>query len=308
MPDEFPLVHSIILNCGLNPDGRARTLLLATLDSVKQMAFPRNQIIVVDNGSVDGSQEAVRAQHHDVVLIENGRNLGYMEGNNVGLRYVLERDAEWALLLNNDIAVHPQMLSEMMTVALSDERVGVVGPKIYYYDEPTRFWYAGGKISYFTGIISHRGIRETDRGQYDLVEDTDYVTGCAVLIKRKVLDTVGLLDPIYSPMYSEDADYSVRAKRAGFRVMYVPEAKVWHKVSAFTGGGLTPFKTQMKVEHNFIFLKRYARWYHWFTIPWCVGVVALLFVAQGLLDGNFAVVGALLRGFAKVIRRLIPRD
>ncbi len=308
MSNELPLVYSIILNCGLNPDGRARNLLLATLDSVKQLSYPRNQIIVVDNGSVDGSQGAVRAQHRDVVLIENGRNLGYTEGSNVGLRYVLEQDVDWALLLNNDIAVDPGMLSEMMTVALSDERIGIVGPKIYYYDEPTRIWYAGGKISYFTGIISHRGIREADHGQYNVVEDTDYVTGCALLIKRKVLDSVGLLDPIYSPMYSEDADYSLRAKRAGFRVVYVPQAKVWHKVSASTGGGLTPLKTQLKVEHNFIFLMRYARWYHWFTIPWCVGAVALLFVVRGFLTGNFAVIGALLRGFAKAIRRLTSLD
>jgi GT2 family glycosyltransferase len=304
MPNELPLVYSIILTCGLTPDGKARKLLLATLESVKQMTYSRNRIVVVDNGSIDGSQEAVRSQHPDVVLVENGRNLGYMEGNNVGLRYVLKQKGEWVLLLNNDIAVDPSMLSEMMNVALADQRIGIVGPKIYYYDEPRKIWYAGGKINYVTGIISHRGIREIDRGQYDRVEETDYVTGCAVLIRRAVLDAIGLLDPIYSPMYSEDADFSVRAKRAGFRVMYVPRAKVWHKVSAFTGGGLTPFKTQMKVEHNLIFFKRYARWYHWITIPWCVGAVALAFVTRELFKGNFEIVSALFRGFLRALRRL----
>src|ERR1041385_3465227 len=294
-----PLVHCIVLNM----NGKA--LLLETLESLRQMTYQNFKLAVVDNGSTDGSQDAVRSHFPSVEVIENGENLGVMEGYNVGMRYSLHRNGDWAFLLNNDIAVGPELLSELINTAISDKDIGILAPKIYYASEPNTFWYAGGNINYVTGIISHRGIREEDRGQYDRTEDTEYITGCAMLIKREVMEEIGLLDLIYSPMYSEDADYSARALRAGFRLVYVPSGKVWHKVSAFSGGGLTPLKTRLKVEHNFIFFKRYARWYHWLTIPFCIGGAAFLFVLKELLKGNFGIVTALARGFVNTIRKLV---
>src|SRR5207247_415052 len=115
--------------------------------------------------------------------------------------------AGWILLLNNDIVVAPAMLSEMMKVAQSDPSIGMLAPKIYYHSRPAVFWYAGGKVNYWTGIVSHRGVGRQDSGQYDRVEDTGYITGCAMLIRREVLERVGLFDPIYSPGYSEDATF-----------------------------------------------------------------------------------------------------
>jgi GT2 family glycosyltransferase len=298
MSTNSPLVYCVVLN--LN----GRVLLLETLESVCRMTYPNFRVIVVDNGSTDGSQDAVRTHHPSLELIENGVNLGFGEGNNVGMRYALNRGAEWVFLLNNDIAVDPAMLTELMQRAQSDDRIGILSPKIYYHSESKKIWYAGGSVHYFTGIISHRGLRELDLGQYDSVEDTQYITGCAFLVHRRVLTTVGMFDRIYYPIYSEDADLSVRAQRAGFRLVYVPQAKLWHKVSAFSGGGLTPFKTKLKVEHNLIFFKRYARWYHWLTIPWCVGAMAIAFVTKQLLKGNFGVVGSLFSGFRAALGRI----
>ena len=91
----------------------------------------------------------------------------------------------------------------------------------------------------------------------------------------------------------------MRVLRAGYRLVYVPQAKMWHKVSAFSGGGLTPFKTKLKVQHSLIFFKRYARWYHWLTMPWCIAALALVFVGKELLRGNFGIVSALVQGFVK---------
>ena len=269
------------------------------------MRYPNFRVIVVDNGSTDGSQESVRSKYPTVKLLENGKNLGFGEGNNVGMRFALEHDAEWLFLLNNDTVVDPDLLTELMDVAVTDEKIGALSPKIYYHSEPNKFWYAGGNINYFTGIVSHRGLREDDRGQYDSVEQTRYITGCAFLVKREVVERVGMFDPVFYPIYSEDADLSVRIERAGYRLVYVPRAKMWHKVSAFSGGGLTPFKTQLKVEHNLIFFKRHARWYHWVTIPWCVGGVAAVFVLTELLHGNFRIVAALMRGFRRALGRII---
>lgn len=301
MSPEAPLVYCAVLHCGLNPDGRAQLLLRETLDSLKKMTYPNFQLAVVDNGSTDGSQAMIRSRYPEVELIENYENLGVVEGYNVGLRRGLERNADWILLLNNDIRVDPDLLSNMMKVAQSDKQIGILGPKIYYDSQPDTFWYAGGKINFFTGIVAHRGIRERDRGQYDRVEETDYITGCAMLIKREVLERVGLLDVAFSPMYSEDADFSIRARRAGYRLVYVPDAKLWHKVSASSGGGVTPLKTTLKVQHNFLVLKRYARWYHWITIPWCIAGVTVIFVLRELMKGNFNVVAALFRGFWRTV-------
>jgi hypothetical protein len=297
-PVPLPPVYCVVLNMN------GKTLLLESLESIMKMTYPNFKVVVVDNGSTDESPDAVRTQYPSVTVLENGKNLGFGEGNNVGIRYSLKQGAEWIFLLNNDIAVDPEMLTELMKAASSDELIGILSPKIYYYSEPNKIWYAGGKVNYFTGIISHRGLREMDSGQYDQVEETDYITGCAFLIKRKVVESVGMFDPIYFPIYSEDADWSVRTQRAGYHLVYVPHAKLWHKVSAFSGGGLTPYKTRLKVEHNLIFFKRFARWYHWITIPWCVGGMTIFFILKQLLKGNFKIITSLFKGFKDAIRRI----
>lgn len=297
MKAEAPLVYCLVLN--LN----GRELLGETLDSVQRMTYPNFKVVVIDNGSNDGSREVVRSGYPSATLIENETNLGFGEGNNVGMRYALEHGAQWIFLLNYDIAVDPNLLTELMNAAMTEPNVGILGPKIYYHAEPNMLWYAGGRINYFTGVISHRGVRQEDRGQYDAAGDTQYVTGCAFLVRREVLEKVGLFDPAYYPAYSEDADLSVRAQRAGYRLRYVPQARLWHKVSASSGGGMTPMKTRLKVEHNLIFFRRYARWYHWLTIPWCVGGIAVAFVVKELLKGNFRIVGALAGGFVQALKR-----
>lgn len=303
MSAEFPSVYAAVLHYGVNPDGSSRTLLRETLDSLLAMDYPRMDVAVVDNGSTDGSREMVRRNYPGATLIENGSNLGVSEGYNVGLREGLRRGADWVLLLNNDIVADKEMLSRMIDEGRRDPKIGILGPKTYFHDEPTTFWYAGGKVNFFTGIISHRGIREKDRGQYDRTEETGYVNGCAMLIRRQVIDKVGLLDSAFSPAYSEDADYSIRAARAGFSLVYVPGAKLWHRVSASSGGGATPMKTRLKVEHNFLVIRRYARWYHWLTIPWCIGAGAFVFVVRELLRGNTGAVGALFDGFRSIFRK-----
>jgi GT2 family glycosyltransferase len=124
-----------------------------------------------------------------------------------------------------------------------------------------------------------------------------------MLIRRDVIETIGYLDRAFDPAYAEDADYSLRALRAGFRLVYVPEAKLWHRVSSSSGGGATPWKTRLKAEHNFLVIRRYARWYHWLTIPWCIGVLTAVFVVRELMRGNFRVVGALGKGFLAIFRK-----
>ncbi len=303
MAADFPSVFAAVLHYGVKPDGSARALLKETLDSLLKMTYPHVTLAVVDNGSTDGSLEMVREEYPGVLLIANGANLGVGEGYNVGLREGLKRGADWVFLLNNDIFAGPDMLSAMIEAGMSDPKIGILGPKTYFSAEPTTFWYAGGRVNFFTGVVSHRGIRELDRGQYDPTEDTGYVNGCAMLIRRSVIDAIGFMDHAFHPAYGEDADFSLRALRAGFRLVYVGEAKLWHRVSASSGGGATPLKTTLKTEHNFLLLRRYARWYHWLTIPWCVGAVALVFILRELLQGNFRIVAALGKGIVSIFRK-----
>jgi GT2 family glycosyltransferase len=306
-----PLVYCIVLN--LN----GRTLLCETLDSVHLMTYPNFKAIVVDNGSIDGSQDAVRTQYPWVELIENGKNLGFGGGNDVGMKYALEQGAEWIFLLNNDIAVDPELLSEMMNMVMVEDCIGAASPKIYYYSEPNKIWYAGGTINFWTGIVAHKGLRQIDAGQFDKTEETGFVNGCAFLVKREALEKVILndiehqrdfFDFVYHPIYAEDVDLSERIRRAGYKLMFVPKGKLWHKVSAFSGGGLTPFKTRLKVKHNFIFFKRYARWYHWITIPFCITAMTTLFVIKELFKGNFSIILALVQGFFGALGRLFSKN
>lgn len=249
----------------LNWNGRDLTL--DCLRSLAAVTTPHVRIILVDNASTDGSSDAVR-QHYGsrVTLIENAQNLGFAAGNNVGIRRALDDGADFILLLNNDTVVAPDFVEHLHKPMLSSPDIGITAPKIYYAEPKNQIWFAGGELSMWRGIARHTGIRETDRGQYDQERDIDYATGCAFLVRRAVLEKIGDLDPGYRA-YFEDADFCVRARRAGFRIRYIPAAHVWHRISASTGGQLSRRKAGRKLASSRRFFGRYARPYHWVTIP-----------------------------------------
>lgn len=252
-----------------------KALTLACLESLMSLDYGAVRIIVVDNGSADGTAEAVRGAYGNrVTLVENPANLGFSRGNNAGIRRALEDGAELVLLLNNDTTVDPALVRSLVEAILSSEDIGIAGPKIYYASPPDRIWFAGGEISLARGVSRHIGIRERDRGQYDEIRDVDYVTGCALMARREVFEAVGDLDPIFAAYY-EDADFCMRARRAGFRVVYVPAGRVWHKISASTGGQLGAAKLSRKLRSTWVFLRRHAAWHHWLTIPFGLAADAL---------------------------------
>jgi GT2 family glycosyltransferase len=244
-----------------------RDLTLDCLRSLEAVATPHVRVIVVDNASSDGTVAAVRSRHRDRVdVIVNASNLGYAGGNNAGIRHALEGGARFVLLLNNDTTVAPDFIDELLRPMQESNDIGITAPKIYYAEPPNRIWYAGGEISFWRGTARHPGIRETDRGQHDRARDVDYASGCALLARREVFEKVGLLDEGY-PAYFEDADLCMRAARAGFRIRYVPGAKVWHRISASTGGQLSRRKIRRKLSSSLRFFGTYSRPYHWLTIP-----------------------------------------
>ncbi|HEX6792191.1 MAG TPA: glycosyltransferase family 2 protein, partial [Candidatus Krumholzibacteria bacterium] len=162
--------------------------------------------------------------------------------------------------------------------------IGIVAPKIYYAEPRDRIWFAGGEISLWRGTARHIGIRETDRGQYDRERDIDYASGCAMLVRREVFEKAGELDPGYRA-YFEDADFCLRARAAGFRIRYAPAAKVWHRISASTGGQLSRRKATRKLSSARRFFSAHARPYHWVTIPFFF-VLDVLRIAGLVLTGR----------------------
>jgi len=210
------------------------------LESLTRVSEPELEITVVDNGSSDSSPEIVRRDFPGVELIENGRNLLFAAGNNVGIKAALERGAEFILLLNNDTEVDPRFAAELLR-AFDDPGTGIAGPRIYYYDDPERIWYGGGGFNRLTGVPFHRGLRRIEGSFEDSPGPTGWVTGCALMARREVFEQIGGLDPSYR-IYCEDVDFCLRAAERGWSLVYVPSAKVWHKVSSSSGGGMTPFK------------------------------------------------------------------
>jgi GT2 family glycosyltransferase len=213
----------------LNWNGLADTL--ACLASLARLDYLAHEVVVVDNGSIDDSVATVRATYPRVTLIETGENLGYVGGNNVGLEYARAVGADYALLLNNDTEVAPDFLRLLVEAAEADPAIGIVGPTIYYFDRPNVVWSAGGDIDWRRGRTRMIGVDEVDQGQFGhTVRPVDFVTGCALLIKMSVVERVGMLDPRFFAYY-EETEWCVRASRAGFKILHVPQAKIWHKIS-----------------------------------------------------------------------------
>jgi len=247
-----PKVSIIILNWNGLDDT------IECLDSLKKIAYPDYDVVVVDNGSKGNDIEALKMRFGDYIkIIENDRNYGFAEGNNIGIRYALDNlDPDYILLLNNDTIVDPEFLTELVNAAESDPLIGIVAPKIYWYDEPNTVQSAGGTINWWTGALSLIGVGEVDKGQFDHVKDVDWVIGGGLLMKRQVLERIGLL---YRPYfaYFEEADWCTQCKKAGYRVVYVPKAKVWHKTARATGR-VSGLRLYYMTRNRFLFMKRNA--------------------------------------------------
>ena len=180
-------------------------------------------------------------------------------------------------------------------------RIGLAGPKIFYFSRKDVIWSAGGEVSFWRGRTRHRGIRQKDSPMFSERRDVDYLTGCALMARKEFVEKVGMLDTSYR-MYGEDADWCLRARRAGYRVAYVPEALAWHKVSVSSGGEFSPSKIYNKTMSNVLLFRRHARPYHWITIPFFgAGYLVWLFL-KGLVRGDVKLAGAVFRALGDTMR------
>lgn len=257
----LPYVMIIVLNW----NGKKDTL--ACLESLADVTYPNFETVIVDNASTDGSVSAIQHQFPDQTLIRLDTNAGYAGGNNVGLRYALARNADYVLLLNNDTKVASNFLWRMVEATRTGPFIGIVGPTIYYYERPDLIWSVGGAIDWNRGQTRMLGLNTHDIGQWGTTpQRRDFVTGCALLAKRQVIDQIGLLDERFFAYY-EETEWCVRAQRAGFKIVHVPRAKVWHKIP-LDARGSSPSVHYYMTRNRLLFLKAtQAGWApHLFTL------------------------------------------
>ncbi len=226
------------------------------VESCRKLTCPGFRIVVVDNGSTDSSETILRQRFQDIDIIQTGANLGFAEGNNAGIRHALDQGADYVWLLNNDTVVAPDALSALVSIAEGDARIGMVGSKIVYFNDPRILWYAGAVIDPRRPYRPyHRGLRQEDRGQYGTVEETGYVTGCSLLARREMIAEVGFLaDDLF--LYFEDVDWSARAVEEGWKLIYCPLSLVQHKVSLSVGGASSPALLYYTARNRLYFVKR----------------------------------------------------
>ncbi len=216
----------------LSWNGAADTLAcLAALAKVDRPAFTT---LLVDNASTDGTVELVRRAFPAVEILELPRNLGFAGGNNAGFRSLRGRGFESVVFLNNDTVVDPGFLQPLLD-ELQKPWVGIAAPKILYMDDPGRIWYAGGVLESATGLIEHTGIRQPDGPRFDTPEPVWYATGCCLGMRCRDFDAVGGFDERFR-MYGEDVDLSIKVRKRGLVIMYQPASRIWHRVSASSGG------------------------------------------------------------------------
>jgi GT2 family glycosyltransferase len=251
MSEIIPSIFILILNW----NGKENTI--ECLESVTKINYPNYHIVVMDNGSVDDSVLVIKKQFPQVTLIENKANLGFAAGNNVGIDYAISKKADYILLLNNDTIVDREILLELIAASKLYAEGSILGAKIYYYKERQKIWFAGAEWLPEQANFQHIGIGTIDDDtKKEAIKETDYICGCALLIKSEVVKKIGTLEPNFFLMW-EETDWCYRAKRAGYKCLLVPNAKVWHKISSsFAGGDKAPHYQYFWWRNRMLWMER----------------------------------------------------
>lgn len=217
-----PPVGVVIVNHNL------KASLRETLKSVRKINYPSITVVVSDNASSDGAQDMVRQEFPEVHLLAHAEEQGYARAASLGLGFLVDK-VKYIFSTTNDVTFDPEMLNVLVDYAESHPDAGVMGTKILFFDRPEVIWHAGGSIHPLHGHSRHFGWNRRDRKRYGMVRECDYVTGCGFLLRCEALKKAGFFkeDLIF---YSEDAELCYRIRSNGYRVVYVPAAKMWHKV------------------------------------------------------------------------------
>jgi GT2 family glycosyltransferase len=285
-----PRVEVVVLNWNNYADTKE------CLKSLERLKYPDYGLILVDNGSTDGSAARLEQEFPQHLSIRNDENLGFAGGNNVGIRRALERVPDYILLLNNDTVVSPDLLTQMVKTADEDEKIGLVGGRIYRYGTHD-VHHAGGRLTRWKATgRSFRG----DRASYDGLRNVSFIIGCLMLMRSTMIYDIGLLDENYF-FGGEDVEYCLRAGRAGWKITVNPKATVWHKVSISAGGEGSPFLFYHSTRNRLYFARELGvadrlPFYVFFAVSRLVRLV------QWKLSGKNNLIGATLWGIRDFLK------
>ncbi|RJO60139.1 glycosyltransferase family 2 protein [candidate division WS5 bacterium] len=211
--------------------------LIDSILSLNKISYENFDIFIVHNGPKSKILEENLASISQRIteVINTGENVGFAMGNNIGIKQALRKGGEYILLLNDDTVVSADFLDILLDAGENKPDAGMLGSKIYYFDEPRRIWFAGAYVDSGTCMITTPGSDQIDEEESFEPIESDYITGCALLIKRQTIEQIGLLDERFF-LYWEDVDWGLRAQKAGYKNLVIPGAHIWHKVSTSTGG------------------------------------------------------------------------
>ena len=222
------------------------------LDSLRRVTYPAVEVIVVDNNSREDPTSVITEKYPEVKLIVSKENLGFAGGNNLGIK---ASRGEYLLFLNNDTEVAPNFLEPLVQLFESNPQAGAASSKILYHNSGETIQYAGSsRIDPFTGRSKRIGYLEKDNGQYSSVTETDLAHGAAMMVPRRVIDTVGMM-PEFFFLYYEEVDWCESIKRSGYKIFVVPASKVYHKESMSIGKGST-LKTYYMTRNRLLYMRR----------------------------------------------------
>lgn len=234
--------------------------------SLRCMTYPNFHVIVVDNGSTDGSAQQLKTEFPECEFVANAENLGFAKGCNIGIRRALEKGADYVAILDNDIVVESNFLDVAVEFAERDSGIGLIGGKLYDYNEPSRIWSVCGEISWLRGRGVGFAHRALDRGQFDRPKEVGFVRGGFMLARKHVFHGVGLFPEEYF-FGGEEWDFSVAVRRHGYSLWYLPDFKAWHKGSR-SHRRFDPGYVYSAYSNKLMFQRKYLSplaWRAWFA-------------------------------------------
>jgi hypothetical protein len=279
----------------LNWNGLSDTL--ECLESLSQCSYAPLSLYVIDNGSREKIGGVIRERFPRVRLIENAKNLGFAEGNNQGIREAMQEGYDYILVLNNDTIVDQDFLEPLISRMEKDPSLGAVSPLILYASPPNFIWFAGGEPLFF-GLHARRFYfrKNVEKYPHKTPYNVGILSGCCMLVSRKVWEQLGLFDPLYFS-YWEDTDFCHRLREAGLKMAIVPQSRIWHKVSSSMGGMNNPVSLYLMGRGGVIYLRKHAPWYVWGLFPLFTLGQLCMDMKRGGLTRGLKSVRARIRGY-----------
>lgn len=275
----YPKVYIVVLNW----NGALDTL--GCISSLKNIDYPYYEIVVVDNGSTDDSVKRIRREHPDIKIIEVGKNLGYTIGNNIGIKYAIDKFAEYVLVLNNDTLVRPDFLKKLIDKTAEHEDYTIFSPQIRLYPKKDFLWYAGGRI-FWPAASTQLFCRNKKLSSSSIKKPTEvnFVTGSAMLVRAEVFKKIGGFDGKFF-CYFEETDWQARAMKKGFKIMYIPESIIYHKVARASGGEGNPKMQYYFFRNNLLFARKNLPPVFWITfVPFYILRLFIYELIRAMID------------------------